>query len=241
MPCATGTLPLRKEIRGYRMAKTIFITGASSGIGAATARAAATAGWRVGLFARSEDKLVALAGEIGDGATPLPGDVTSLEDLSTALQHFVDKEGGLDATFANAGKGLETPGTENGDIEEWRQLIDINVMGVLYTARAALPHLRGRKGHLIITGSAAGRRHIPGSIYGATKWFVHGYAGNMADEMREWGGRCTVIAPGMVDTAFFDSPKPEKLHPEDVADAVMHALNAPDRVGVREIFLMPQN
>ncbi len=221
--------------------KTIFITGASSGIGAATARAAASAGWRVGLFARSEDKLASLAGEIGEEATPLPGDVTSLDDLTGAISRFAEAAGGLDAAFANAGKGLDTPGTEDGDPDEWRQLIDINIMGVLYTARAALPHLRERKGHLVMTGSAAGRRQITGSIYGATKWFVHGYAGNMAEEMRKWGGRCTVIAPGMVDTAFFDTPKPDKLHPEDVADAVMHALSAPDRAGVREIFLMPQN
>ena len=223
------------------MPRTIIITGASSGIGAATARAAAAAGWRVGLFARSEDKLVALADEIGDAATALPGDVTSLGDLTAAIGRFVEVAGPLDAAFANAGKGLETPGTEAGDPEEWRRLVDINVMGVLYTARAALPHLRETKGHLVITGSAAGRRHISGSIYGATKWFVQGYAGNMAEEMREWGGRGTVIAPGMVDTPFFDTPKPEKLHPEDVAAAVMHALEAPERAGIREIFLMPQH
>lgn len=223
------------------MTRSIFITGASSGIGAATARAAAAAGWRVGLFARSEDKLFALSDEIGEAATPLTGDVTSLDDVSAAMEEFASVAGALHATFANAGMGLETPGTEAGDPQEWRRLIDINIMGVLFTARAALPHLRKTSGHLVLTGSAAGRRHISGSIYGATKWFVHGYAGNMAEEMREWGGRCTVIAPGMVDTPFFDSPKPDKLHPEDVAAAVLHALSAPERVGTREIFLMPQN
>lgn len=223
------------------MPKSLFITGASSGIGAATARAAAQAGWRVGLFARREDKLAALADEIGEAATVLPGDVTSLDDLSDAIERFVDVAGPLHAAFANAGKGLDAPGTETGNPEEWRLLVDINIMGVLYTARAALPHLRETRGHLVLTGSAAGRRHISGSIYGATKWFVHGYAGNMAEEMREWGGRCTVVAPGMVDTAFFDTPKPEKLHPEDVAAAVMHALEAPERAGIREIFLMPQH
>ena len=222
------------------MARTLFITGASSGIGAATARAAAAAGWRVGLFARSAEKLQALAGEIGEAATALPGDVRSLDDVTRAVNRFAEVSGGLDAAFANAGKGLDTPGTEAGDPEEWRIMIDINVMGVLYTARACLPHLRRTRGHLIITGSAAGRRYISGSIYGASKWFVHGYAGNMAEEMREWGGRCTVIAPGMVDTPFFETPKPDKLHADDVAASVMHALEAPDRAGVREIFLMPQ-
>jgi NADP-dependent 3-hydroxy acid dehydrogenase YdfG len=223
------------------MTRSIFITGASSGIGAATARAAAKAGWRVGLFARSEETLAGLADEIGGGAMALPGNVRDLDAVTDTVARFAEAAGGLHAAFANAGKGLDTPGTEEGDPEEWRDLIDINIMGVLYTARAALPHLRKTQGHLVMTGSAAGRRHIPGSIYGATKWFVHGYAGNMAEAMREWGGRCTVIAPGMVDTAFFEERKPDKLQAEDVAAAVLHAIDAPERVGVREIFLMPQH
>ena len=89
------------------------------------------------------------------------------------------------------------------------------------------------------TGSVAGKVHIPGSIYGASKWFVHGYGGNMAEEMREWGGRCTVIAPGMVDTAFFSEPKPDKLKPEDVANAVMFALGQPERSNIPEVTVMP--
>jgi NADP-dependent 3-hydroxy acid dehydrogenase YdfG len=157
------------------------------------------------------------------------------------MAEFAEATGGIGAAFANAGMGLETPGTEAGDPAEWQDLIAVNVMGVLYTARAALPHLRRTRGHLVLTGSAAGRRHISGSIYGATKWFVQGYAGNMAEEMREWGGRCTVITPGMVDTPFFDAPKPDKLQAEDIAAAVMHALEAPDRAAIREIYLMPQN
>ncbi len=223
------------------MTKTLFITGASTGIGAETARAAAGAGWNVGLFARSAEKLAALAGEIGDQALALPGDVTDLAAQEAAVAACAARFGGLDAAFANAGKGLDTPGTEAGDPAEWRQLIDLNIMGLLYTARAALPELRKTKGTLVLTGSAAGRRHITGSIYGATKWFVHGYAGNMAEEMRAWGGRCAVVAPGMVDTPFFDEARPDKLKPEDVAAAVMHILEAPPRAGVREVFLMPQN
>lgn len=221
--------------------KTLFITGASSGIGAATARAASAAGWNVALFARSGDKLEALARDLGRGALPLPGDVTRLEDLEGAVRTAAAKFGSLDAAFANAGTGLGTPGTVEGDPEEWRRLIDINIMGVLYTARAAIPELKKTRGTLVLTGSAAGRMHISGSIYGATKWFVHGYAGNMAEEMRAWGGRCAVIAPGMVDTAFFDEGKPDKLMPEDVAGCVLHAIEAPERAAIREIFVMPQN
>ncbi|MBY6202235.1 SDR family NAD(P)-dependent oxidoreductase [Maritalea mobilis] len=223
------------------MTKTLFITGASTGIGAATAHAAAKAGWNVALFARSRDKLDALAAEIGDQALALPGDATSYDDQAQAMQKTVDHFGRLDAAFANAGRGLDTPGTEAGDPEEWRSLVDLNIMGLLYTAKAAIPHLKPHKGSIVLTGSAAGRRHLKGSIYGASKWFVHGYAGNLAEEMREWGGRCTVIAPGMVDTPFFSEAKPDKLKPEDVADAVMHALQADPRNTVLEIHLFPTN
>ena len=190
-------------------------------------------------MARSEDKLTALADEIGDAALALPGDVTDLAQVEDAVAKAAAHFGGIDAAFANAGKGLDTPGTENGDPEEWRQLVDLNIMGLLYTARATLPELRKTKGHLLLTGSAAGRNHIKGSIYGATKWFVHGYGGNMSDEMRDWGGRCTVISPGMVDTPFFDTPKPDKIQPEDIADAVVFALNQNPRAELREIHIMP--
>ncbi|CTQ48274.1 SDR family oxidoreductase [Jannaschia donghaensis] len=219
--------------------KTLFITGASSGIGAQTARQAVDAGWNVGLFARSEGKITDLAKDLGPRAIALPGDVADRDAQAAALDKLAETFGGIDAVFANAGTGVETPGTQNGDPAEWHDMIHANVMGVLYTAHAALPHLRKTKGHYIVTGSAAGRTHIKGSIYGATKWFVHGFAGNLAEEMTEWGGRCTVISPGMVDTEFFDEADASRLHPSDVADAVLHALTAPARADVREIHLMP--
>ena len=221
------------------MDKTLFITGASTGIGAATARAAVNSGWRVGLFARSKDKLEALAESLGDRAMALPGDATDLGSQRDALETFAAETGGIDAAFANAGMGLSAAGTDAGDPEEWEQMIRLNILGVLWTVKAAMPYLKERKGHLLLTGSAAGRRHISGSVYGASKWFVHGYGGNLSEEMKSFGGRCTVVAPGMVDTPFFDTPKPEKLQPEDVADAAMHALNADPRCAVNEIFLMP--
>ena len=223
------------------MPKTLFITGASSGIGAATAKAAAKAGWNVGLFARSADKLDSLVSEIGDCALALPGDVTDFDAQQKAIDTLIAKFGALDAAFANAGRGTGTAGAEKGDLQDWDSIVDLNIKGLLRTVKAALPHLRARKGHMVLTGSAAGRVHLPGSVYGATKWFVHGFAGNLAEEMKEWGGRCTVIAPGMVNTPFFDEAKPDKLQPEDVAAAVMHALNASDHADVREIFLMPRN
>lgn len=219
--------------------KVLLITGASSGIGAETARRAVDAGWRVALFARSEDKLEKLAEELGDAALAVPGDVTDLAALEGAVDRTVSQFGQLDAVFANAGTGLDTAGVEQGDPEEWRNLVDINIIGVLYTMKAAYRALKQSQGHLVLTGSVAGRVHTSGSIYGATKWFVHGLAGNMAQDMRGWGGRCTVIAPGMVDTPFFDEPKPDKLKPVDVANAVVYALNQPAHANVQEIVVMP--
>ncbi|MEX1233413.1 MAG: SDR family oxidoreductase [Roseovarius sp.] len=219
--------------------KVLFITGASSGIGAQTARDAAKAGWKVALFARSKDKLNDLAAEIGEAALALPGDVTDLASVQGAVDETVKAFGSVDAVFANAGTGLDTAGIEKGDPDEWDQLIDINIKGVLLTLKASYAALKKSKGHLVLTGSVAGRVHISGSIYGASKWFVHGLAGNMATDMREWGGRCTVIAPGMVDTPFFDEAKPDKLKPEDVASAVVYAIDQPERANVQEVVIMP--
>lgn len=221
--------------------KTLFITGASSGIGAATARVAVSRGWRVGLFARRADRLQALVDELGTGnAIALPGDVMQLSDQQAALERMAKAFGGVDAAFANAGRGLDAPGTEGGDADEWRAMIGINIMGLLFSAKAALPHLKERQGHLLMTGSAAGRIHIKGSVYGASKWFVHGYAGNLAEEMREWGGRCTLIAWGMVDTEFFDETKFKAIRADEVASAALYALEAGDHAAVREVFLMPR-
>lgn len=220
--------------------KTLLITGASTGIGAETARKAVEAGWNVALFARSKDKLAKLAEELGDDhALPLAGDVTKMDEIQTAVDNAADHFGGIDAIYANAGRGLDAAGVENGDPDEWRAMLDLNINGLLYTVKAAFPHLQKSKGHAVLTGSVAGKINLPGSIYGASKWFVQGFAGNLSQEMREWGGRCTVICPGMVDTPFFDEAKPEKLQPEDVANAVVFALNQPDRADIREMTLMP--
>lgn len=223
------------------MRKTLFITGASSGIGAATARAAVSAGWQVSLLARSTDRLQALAQELGPAALALPGDVTQQASVELAVHRTVQHFDAIHAVFANAGRGAAQPGVQTGDPADWRGLIDLNILGVLLTAHATLPELRKTRGTLVLTGSAAGRRHIQGSVYGATKWFVHGLAGNLAEEMRTWGGRCGVVAPGMVDTPFFDDGAPGKLQAADVAAAVLHMIDAPARAAVREIYLMPQD
>jgi len=223
------------------MAKTLLITGASSGIGEATAHAAAKSGWNVALVARSKDKLEAIAQDIGDNALAIACDATDRQAITDALAQTAGTFGGLDAVFANAGTGASSPGVEHGDPEEWHKMIHINNLAVLYAAHAAIPHLKKTKGHFVITGSKAGRDNMKGSVYSATKWFVHGFGENLAEEMRDWGGRCTVIAPGMVNTPFFDDPKPAKIQPEDVANAVIYALEQPKTAAVREVYIMPND
>ena len=222
--------------------KVVLITGASSGIGEATAKTLVKNGHKVILTARSEDKLAKLVESLGeDNALSVPADATDFTELENVVTKGLKKFGRLDAAFANAGMGVSTAGTEKGDPDEWSTMIDINIKALLWTAKATLPHLRQNKGHFILTSSAAGRKPIKGSIYGATKWFAYGFGQNLAEEMSEWNGRCTTIAPGMVNTPFFDEAKPDKLDPQDVADAVLFAIEANQRNSVREIYLMPTN
>lgn len=220
--------------------RVLLITGASSGIGAASARAAVKSGWKVALAARSAEKLDELVDEVGAGnALAIPTDVTD-PDAVFAMVEQAAGFGTLSAVFANAGLGASKPGAEGGELDNWRTMIDLNVWGLCLTVKAALPELRKVEGgHVLLTGSRAGRITLKGSVYGATKWFVHGFARNLSEEMSEWGGRCTVIAPGMVDTPFFDEPKPQGLRAEDVARAVVFALDQPASVEVGEVFLRP--
>ncbi|MBH0043543.1 SDR family oxidoreductase [Pseudoalteromonas sp. APC 3358] len=222
--------------------KIVLITGASSGIGEATAKTLVNNGHKVILTARREDKLTELVESLGsNNALSVAADATDFTALENVVTKGIEKFGRLDVAFANAGMGVSTAGTEKGDPDEWSTMIDINIKALLWTAKLTLPHLRQNKGHFILTSSAAGRKPIGGSIYGATKWFAYGFGQNLAEEMSEWNGRCTTIAPGMVNTPFFDEAKPDKLDPQDVADAVLFAIEANQRNSVREIYLMPTN
>ncbi|MEO1793690.1 MAG: SDR family oxidoreductase [Pseudomonadota bacterium] len=221
--------------------KSLLITGASSGIGAATAKHAVEAGWRVALAARSEDKLHDLVKDLGgdDHAIAIACDVTDFESQRRMVERTKEAFGGLNAAFANAGLGAQAAGTENGDPEEWRTMILTNTLGAAVTAKVTIPHLKQSKGHFIVTGSVAGRRNLSGSIYGATKWFVRGFAGNLREELSGSGVRVTNIEPGMVDTPFFDERKPKALKPDDIARAVVFALSQPETVTVGDMLVLP--
>jgi NADP-dependent 3-hydroxy acid dehydrogenase YdfG len=220
--------------------RVLVITGASTGIGAATARQAADAGYSVVLAARSQDKLEALVSELGDQrALAVPTDVTSWEDNERLVAAAIERFGRIDVVVANAGFGAargwlkETP-------EHWRDMVLTNVLGAAYTLRAAIPAVKETKGHLLVTGSVAGRRVMPGSLYSCTKWAITAMGEAVRQDLNETGVRVTVIEPGMVDTPFFDNGAgPGALKPDDIARAVMYAVSQPDHVDVNEILIRP--
>ncbi|MBS8239524.1 SDR family NAD(P)-dependent oxidoreductase [Marinobacter lipolyticus] len=219
----------------------LLITGASSGIGAATARAASEQGYRLVLAARSEDRLRGLQQELGGDTQVLTVhcDVQSGEDQQHMVEQALERFGRIDAVFANAGRGGEPGGFSKADPEVWKDMILTNIYGVGLTVQHCLPALRESKGHLLLTGSAAGRVTIPGSMYSATKWAVSAIGYGVREELRGSGIRVTLIEPGMVDTPFFDEPPAHALKPEDIANAVMYAVAQPAHVDVNEILVRP--
>jgi NADP-dependent 3-hydroxy acid dehydrogenase YdfG len=225
--------------------RVLLITGASSGIGAQTARRAAEAGWRVVLGARRSKPLEELASELGgpERALAIRCDVAEWEDVEALATAAIDAFGAIDAVFANAGFGARRGFLEESP-EHWRSMVLTNVLGVALTIRATLPHMLGRgTGHYLITSSVAGRRALPGSLYSATKWAATAIGEALRAELRQIHDnasiRVTLIEPGMVDTAFFSERPRGALEPDDIARAVLFALAQPEHVDVNEILVRP--
>ena len=176
--------------------KVFLITGASSGIGAATARHAAQAGHRLVLAARSVDKLQALADELGgdESALVVGCDVTDWSQQEAMVAQALERFGRLDVAFANAGFGAAR-GFLNDDPEHWRAMVLTNVLGAAYTVRATLPALKQSTGHILLTGSVAGRRAIPGSLYSSTKWAISGMGESLRQDVDGTGVRVTGQPP----------------------------------------------
>jgi NADP-dependent 3-hydroxy acid dehydrogenase YdfG len=214
-----------------------LITGGSTGIGAATARAAAEAGYRLVLAARSTDKIEALAEELGGLAVTC--DVTEWDQQQALVAKALDAYGRIDVAFANAGFGGPR-GFDKGDPAEWKTMVLTNVYGAALTIRATMEPLKQSRGHLLLTGSVAGRRALQGSLYSATKWAVTGMAESARQDFNDTGVRVSLIEPGMTDTPFFDEPpKIEALQPEDIARTVMFAVQQPPHMDVNEILIRP--
>lgn len=222
--------------------RVLLITGASTGIGAETARQAVARGWRVALGARSEDKLEQLAGGLGEEhALAQRCDVTEWSDQEAFVAAALERFGRLDAVFANAGFGAKRGFLEETP-EQWRSMVLTNVLGVAYSIRAALPHFKEQAGgHFVITSSVAGRRALPGSLYSSTKHAVTAMGEALRQEVADTPIKMTLIEPGMVNTPFFDNPVSGGLEAEDIARWVMHALHEPAHVDVNEILIRPIN
>jgi NADP-dependent 3-hydroxy acid dehydrogenase YdfG len=219
----------------------VLVTGASRGIGAATADLAARRGHRLVLVARDAEPLRERAepGRIWTESC----DVTDFAALASLVARVEREWGGLDVVFANAGASVSTSFlTDRGaPPDRWADMVLTNVCGPAFTAKAALPALVRSRGHLVFTGSAAGRGVRPGNLYSATKWAVTGLADNVRAECAGTGVRVTLLQPGLVDTGGIPPERAgePKLDPYDVAEAVLHAISRPPHVDVNEILIRP--
>jgi len=220
--------------------RVLLITGASSGIGAATARLAAAEGWRVVLAARSRERLNALAAQLGgaERALAVACDVTDWDAQQRMVQEALSSFGHVDAVFANAGFGGPR-GFLQSTPEHWREMVLTNVYGAALTLRATIPALAQSRGHLLLTSSVAGRRVLPGSLYSCTKHAVTAMGEAVRQEVHGSGIRVTLIEPGITDTPFFDQRPEHALADSDIARAVLYALSQPPEVSINEILVRP--
>jgi NADP-dependent 3-hydroxy acid dehydrogenase YdfG len=220
--------------------RVLLITGASSGIGAATARQAAGEGFRLVLAARSTEKLESLAEELGgpERALAVRCDVTEWNEQQRMVERALDAFGQIDVVFANAGFGGPR-GFLNDTPEHWREMVLTNVYGAALTLRATIPSLSASRGHLLITSSVAGRRVLPGSMYSCTKHAVTAMGEAARQDLHGTGVRVTLIEPGMTDTPFFENRPTDALQDEDIARAVLYAISQPSHVDVSEILVRP--
>lgn len=238
---------------GSMEGQRVLVTGASAGIGRATAIACAEAGATVAALARRTDRLTAL--EVAHGIVPVTGDVGDVQGIGAVVEGAVDRLGGLDALVGSA--GIMRPGlVADGAVQDWQDMFDVNVVGLLAVCAAAIPALRASgPGASIVNISSMSGRRVPaptGGIYAATKHAVHAVSESLRQELQPDGIRVTTISPGFVDTEIFNSLPASGLveryqrmvdqvgmSPEDVAEAVLHVLTAPPSVTTVELALIP--
>lgn len=240
------------------MADTVaVVTGASSGIGRATARTLAEKGVRVALGARRRERLEGLAAEIGDAggqAIPYAVDVSCRQECEDFTRHVINEWGRIDILVNNAGL-MPLSFVKNLHVDEWDRMVDVNIKGVLYCTAAVLPHmLAAKSGHIVNVSSVAGRIVFPaGSVYCATKHAVTAFSEGLRQELSVRKNiRVTCIEPGVVATELTDtitdqslqgfvenSKKMEALQSQDIADAIAYAVSSPGHVNVNEVLIRP--
>jgi NADP-dependent 3-hydroxy acid dehydrogenase YdfG len=239
-----------------------LVTGASSGIGEATARALASAGASVALAARRADRLEELSGQIrhaGGTALPIEADVSSTEQASGAVERTVSELGRLDTLINNAGVMLLGP-IQDAPLEEWQRMLDVNIAGLLYCTHAALPHLLRaaddgprRVADIVNISSVAGRVARLGSgVYNLTKHGVGAFSESLRQEVASRHVRVSLIEPGAVATELRSHNRPEiqdqiekrfssveVLEADDIADAILYTVTRPRRVAINEVLIRP--
>jgi NADP-dependent 3-hydroxy acid dehydrogenase YdfG len=243
---------MRRELRG----RVALITGASSGLGAAMAARLAERGVRLALAARRADELEALAArlrELGADAVTLGGDVRDIVFVERMVRETVERWGQLDVLIANAGLGYRAPIAE-GDPARWKQVLDVNVYGLLLTLRFGVPPMLERGGHVIVLSSVAARVIQAGNgVYSASKAAVSAIAEALRQEVTRQGVRVTMVEPGVVRTPFQDTAGYSRelrqrlledqrpLTADDIASAVVYVLEAPQHVSVNELLIRPSD
>ncbi|WP_326781756.1 SDR family oxidoreductase [Streptomyces longwoodensis] len=221
-----------------------LITGGGSGIGAAVARQLLGAGYRVTVTGRGEARLRAFAAELGDPKELLTvvGSASDHDHVRSAVDRTLDAHGRLDTVVANAGTATHDS-VATGDPSGWRDMVLTNVLGPALLIRASVEALKETRGRIVLVGSVAGFVHTPGNLYGATKWAVTGLAENTRREVTEFGIGVTLIAPGRVETPFWDGygslPPGHLLTADQIADSVVWAIRQPDGVDINTVVVRP--
>jgi ribitol 2-dehydrogenase len=238
---------------GSLVGKVVIITGASSGIGAATARLLAAEGCKLALAARSQEKMARLAAGLAAETLVIPSDMTVPADITALIDKTVAAFGRIDVMFANA--GIYIPGqVAEGDPNAWSTLLAINVDAVFRCAHGVLPHMKAQgSGDILVTSSISGCIDIPWEpIYSASKHAVQSFVHTLRRQVAPLGIRVGAIAPGAVANELwgFDDPaeiarvsadEHKYLTSEDVAQAVRFMLAQPPHVTVRDLVILPQN
>lgn len=234
--------------------RVVVVTGATSGIGEATARRFAEAGARVVLIGRRDDRLASLADTLGGGALPVQLDVRDADAVSQAFQGLPDEYAAIDVLVNNAGLALGLEGAPEANLDDWETMVDTNVKGLMYCARAVLPGMVARDtGHIVNIGSVAGDTPYPGgNVYGASKAFVRQFSLNLRADLLGKKVRVTCVEPGMTKTEFGlvrfkgDREKSDQSYQgmdymtgEDIADVIFYVASLPERLNVNLVQLMP--